>query len=210
MNEIYDAHKASHGTYGHRRVHAELVLGRHRAVSPGRVQRLMKCTGLQGIHRRRLAGCTRRTRPLSPPMTCSTGSSPRPRRTGSTLPTSPSTARLRAGPTWRSCWTCSPAGSWAGQWPTIYGRSWSSPPCRWRSGSAVPARELSTTPITAGQYTIGRLRSGFVKRACPARWAASVTASTTGWLKASSPPCKPNYSTGLPGPPANSSDAVFA
>jgi putative transposase len=60
MNEIYDAHKASHGTYGHRRIHAELVLGRHRVVSPGRVQRLMKCTGLQGIHRRRLHGCTRR------------------------------------------------------------------------------------------------------------------------------------------------------
>jgi putative transposase len=60
MNEIYDAHKASHGTYGHRRIHAELVLGRHRMVSPGRVQRLMKCTGLQGIHRRRLHGCTRR------------------------------------------------------------------------------------------------------------------------------------------------------
>ena len=60
MNEIHDAHKASHGTYGHRRIHAELVLGRHRAVSPGRVQRLMKCTGLQGIRRRRLAGCTRR------------------------------------------------------------------------------------------------------------------------------------------------------
>ena len=60
MNEIHDAHKASYGTYGHRRIHAELVLGHHRAVSPGRVQRLMKCTGLQGIHRRRLHGCTRR------------------------------------------------------------------------------------------------------------------------------------------------------
>jgi putative transposase len=38
----------------------ELVLGKHRAVSPGRVARLMKCTGLQGITRRRLHGCTRR------------------------------------------------------------------------------------------------------------------------------------------------------
>jgi putative transposase len=60
MNDIHDAHKASYGTYGHRRIHAELVLAKHLAVSPGRVQRLMKCTGLQGIHRRRLKGCTRR------------------------------------------------------------------------------------------------------------------------------------------------------
>jgi putative transposase len=60
MNEIHDAHKASFGTYGRRRVHAELVLGKRLHVSRGRVGRLMKSAGLQGVHRRRLRGCTRR------------------------------------------------------------------------------------------------------------------------------------------------------
>jgi putative transposase len=60
MNTIREVHAASYGTYGHRRVHAELVLGRGEEVSRGRVERLMRCTGLQGVHRRRLRGCTRR------------------------------------------------------------------------------------------------------------------------------------------------------
>ena len=60
MNTIVDVHAASYGTYGHRRVHAELVLGQHLSVSHGRVERLMRHTGLQGVHRRRLLGCTRR------------------------------------------------------------------------------------------------------------------------------------------------------
>ncbi len=60
MQAIREAHAASYGTYGSRRVHAELVLGRGEEVSRGRVERLMRCTGLQGVHRRRLRGCTRR------------------------------------------------------------------------------------------------------------------------------------------------------
>ena len=36
INLIYDAHKASYGTYGARRVHAELVLGQHVAASTSR------------------------------------------------------------------------------------------------------------------------------------------------------------------------------
>ena len=59
MHAIREAHAASYGTYGHRRIHAELVLGQHLAVSHGRVERLMRCAGLQGVHRRRLRGCTR-------------------------------------------------------------------------------------------------------------------------------------------------------
>ena len=66
MNTIVDVHAASHGTYGHRRVHAELVLGRQLRVSSGRVERLMRSTGLQGVHRRRLRGCTRRDRAATP------------------------------------------------------------------------------------------------------------------------------------------------
>jgi putative transposase len=66
MSTIVDVHAASYGTYGHRRVHAELVLGQRLRVSRGRVERLMRCTGLQGVHRRRLRGCTRRDEAATP------------------------------------------------------------------------------------------------------------------------------------------------
>lgn len=66
MNLIHDAHAASYGTYGSRRVHAELVLGQQVQVSHGRVERLMHSTGLQGVHRRKLRGCTRRDQAATP------------------------------------------------------------------------------------------------------------------------------------------------
>ena len=90
MNTIRDVHAASYGTYGHRRVHAELVLGHGVRVSHGRVERLMRHTGLQGVHRRRLRGCTRRDQAATPSDDLVE------RRftpTGSTSRTSPSTAR---------------------------------------------------------------------------------------------------------------------
>jgi putative transposase len=66
MDAIREAHRASYGTYGHRRVHAELVLGQQQKVSRGQVERLMRATGLQGVHRRRLRGCTRRDQAATP------------------------------------------------------------------------------------------------------------------------------------------------
>ncbi len=66
MHAIREAHAASYGTYGQRRVHAELVLGQRLQVSHGRVERLMHSTGLQGVHRRRLRGCTRRDQAATP------------------------------------------------------------------------------------------------------------------------------------------------
>ena len=66
MNAIVGVHASSYGTYGARRVHAELVLGQHIEVSPGRVERLMRSTGRQGVHRRRLRGCTRRDEATTP------------------------------------------------------------------------------------------------------------------------------------------------
>jgi putative transposase len=66
LDAIRDAHAASFGTYGHRRVHAELVLGQRLQVSHGRVERLMRSAGLQGVHRRRLRGCTRRDQAATP------------------------------------------------------------------------------------------------------------------------------------------------
>lgn len=66
IEEIREVHAASYGTYGHRRVHAELTMGRHREISHGRVERLMRTAGLQGVHRRRLRGCTRREEAATP------------------------------------------------------------------------------------------------------------------------------------------------
>lgn len=53
LNTIRDIHAASRQTYGVRRVHAELRLGRRTRCSRGRVERLMVLGGLQGVHRRR-------------------------------------------------------------------------------------------------------------------------------------------------------------
>lgn len=50
---ITDIHTASRGTYGVRRVHAELRLGRGTRVGRKRVERLMRAEGLAGVHRRR-------------------------------------------------------------------------------------------------------------------------------------------------------------
>ena len=54
-------HAESRGTYGARRVHAELAAAR-RAVSRQRVERLMRAPGLQGVHRRRPRGTTQADR----------------------------------------------------------------------------------------------------------------------------------------------------
>ncbi|GLW05896.1 transposase [Microtetraspora sp. NBRC 13810] len=46
---IEQVHAASHGVYGGRRVHAELVLGRGIAVGHGAVEMLMRRAGLKGL-----------------------------------------------------------------------------------------------------------------------------------------------------------------
>ena len=63
---IAAVHAASYGTCGARRVHAELRLGQHIRVGRKRVERLMRCHRLQGVHRRRLRGCTRRDAAAEP------------------------------------------------------------------------------------------------------------------------------------------------
>jgi len=55
-NEIIDIYAASRGAYGVRRVHADLVLGRGHRCGHGRVERLMREAGFQGVHRRRWRG----------------------------------------------------------------------------------------------------------------------------------------------------------
>jgi putative transposase len=58
--QIRQIHARSRGTYGAPRVHAELRLGLDIWVGRKRVARLMREHGLQGVHRRRRGGLTRR------------------------------------------------------------------------------------------------------------------------------------------------------
>jgi putative transposase len=59
-DQIRQIHARSRGTYGAPRVHAELRLGLDMCVGRKRVARLMRAAGLQGCHRRRGRGLTRR------------------------------------------------------------------------------------------------------------------------------------------------------
>jgi putative transposase len=59
LDTIIDVHVAARGTYGARRVHAELTLGRRLPVGRRRVERLMRCQHLAGVHRRRWRHATR-------------------------------------------------------------------------------------------------------------------------------------------------------
>ena len=56
---IVKIHERSYGTYGWRRVTAELRLGLGREVNHKRVARMMRERGLHGVTRRRRSGCTR-------------------------------------------------------------------------------------------------------------------------------------------------------
>jgi putative transposase len=64
--QIRQIHARSRGTYGAPRVHAELRLGLDIRVGRKRVARLMRDHGLQGVHRRRRDGLTRRDPQASP------------------------------------------------------------------------------------------------------------------------------------------------
>lgn len=66
LDVIIDAHRASRGTYGAPRCHAELRIGRGIRCGRKRVERLMRCAGLAGITRRRLRGLTKRDRDAVP------------------------------------------------------------------------------------------------------------------------------------------------
>jgi putative transposase len=65
-DQIRQIHARSRGTYGAPRVHAELRLGLDIRVGRKRVARLMRDARLQGVHRRRLRGLTRRDPQAAP------------------------------------------------------------------------------------------------------------------------------------------------
>lgn len=58
--KIRAIHAASRSSYGSPRVWAELRLGEGIRCSRKRVERLMRQAGIQGLHRRKFRGCTRR------------------------------------------------------------------------------------------------------------------------------------------------------
>ena len=64
--QVRAIHARSRGTYGAPRVHAELRLGLDVHVGCKRVARLMREHGLQGVHRRRRGGSTRRDPTATP------------------------------------------------------------------------------------------------------------------------------------------------
>ena len=66
VEQIREIHTRSRGTYGAPRVHAELRLGLDVHVGRKRVARLMRVHGLQGVHRRRGRGLTRRDPAATP------------------------------------------------------------------------------------------------------------------------------------------------
>jgi putative transposase len=66
VEQIREIHARSRGTYGAPRVHAELRLGLDVHVGRKRVARLMGAHGLQGVHRRRGRGLTRRDPAATP------------------------------------------------------------------------------------------------------------------------------------------------
>ena len=100
-DQIRHIHARSRGTYGAPRVHAELRLGLGVHVGRKRVARLLRDHRLQGVHRRRWHGSTRRDPTATPAPDWWSGTSCRQGRTGCGWPTSPSSAPARAGCTWR-------------------------------------------------------------------------------------------------------------
>ena len=183
VEEIRRVHTQSDGTYGSRRVHAELRRAGHE-VNHKRIERLMRMEGIQGAYvppkRRRNADCAlgvdgvkvwpdlvkRDFQPDAPEPAVVLGHEADPDRRG------------RAAPRQR-CWTASRRRivGWAdgGRSPT---RRWSLARSRWPSPSAGPARGSSTTQTAAVRAdSIGRrnTRSRRIAMGRPKGWASDVT-----------------------------------
>jgi hypothetical protein len=134
--QIQAVHQASLGTYGSRRVHAELRLGLGIVVGHGAVEMLMRRAGLVGLPGRK------RRRPVHDtafPGDLVDRNFARDRPNELWSPTSPSTPPARARSTAQSCWTCIPAESWAGRSTPARPPRW--PPTRsaWPSPTAAQA-----------------------------------------------------------------------
>ena len=109
---ISEVHLASRGTYGYRRVHAELTMAMKVQVSSRLISVLMTQAGIYG-----LPGPARikRLRGVVTSETWSTASSTASRPTSCGSPTSPNTPPVKARSSALPSWTPTAAGSWAGR-----------------------------------------------------------------------------------------------
>ena len=101
---ILQVHDESRQTFGARRAHAELVLGRKLTVARCTVELMMRRLGLAGLPGRPRYRKVPNTATASDLVTVTP---PAPNRTVSGSPTSPNTRPVRARCTARSCSTCS-------------------------------------------------------------------------------------------------------
>jgi len=151
--EILRVYNANFQVYGARKVWRQL---RREGVAVARctVERLMKALGIEGVVRgkRRRTTIADPANPV-PPRICSSGTSPRRRRTPGGWPTSPRSAPGPARSMRRSSSTATPGRSPAGGWPTTCAPTYHSTPWRWRytNGKSTTDR-LYITPTTGSQY----------------------------------------------------------
>lgn len=167
---IREVHVASRGTYGYRRVHAELTLGMGITVCARTVWALMNEAGIYG-----LPGPTRVKR-LREVVTADDLVNRkfhrvRPNELWSTSLMSLNTARVKGGCTTRWSSTASAAAWWGGRSLTTSAPSWSSTPCRWRSGTADlhPGRSITATTARSAD-SIGRRNTSITEVSHDGKW----------------------------------------
>lgn len=130
---IRDIHTTSRGTYGARRVHADLILGRGLTVARCTVELLMQRAELAGLPGRRRHRAIHET-PTASDLVDRNFAREEPNRLWVTDITEHST---REGKLY--CAVCSirsPAASWAGRSIATRPPAWSPVPCRWPSPAA--------------------------------------------------------------------------
>jgi len=145
---IRQIHARSRGTYGAPRVHAELRLGLDVHVGRKRVARLLREHGLQGVHRRRRHGTTRRDPQAAPaPDLVERDFTP----AGLDRLWVADITQQRTGKGWLDLAVildASPAGRWAGRWLRTCAPSWSWTRWTWPSGSGDRPVAWCTTATT--------------------------------------------------------------
>ena len=132
--QIRAVHIASRGTYGGRRVHAELTLGLGLAVGHNQVELLMARAGIKGLPGNRRPRCRHET-PTATDLVERMFTREAPNPLGS--PTSPNTAPTKARCTARWSSIRSPGESSGGRSTPARPRPWSPTRCRWRSLIAI-------------------------------------------------------------------------